>query len=594
MRSSFFRAVFGLTCLGCLSFWVSLGAALAKASSDWSPKEVGHGAPSHSAAMLPDREASGPAGERTTEGIGQRPRVVLEADGPMQSSEGGADQDSVFLDLLQRTAFYFFWNEANPATGLIRDRSRPHSPCSVASLGFGLTAICIAIDRGWVRRDLGRARVLAALNTLWKTPQGRATQGVSGYKGFFYHFLDMNTGLRSGSCELSSIDTALLLAGVLYAREYFSSTDSLDGLVRSLADSIYLRVDWNWMRNYAPGLMMGYYPESGFINAWWRGYNEAMVMYVLALGSPTHPVPASVWQAWTSGYSWETHYGYSYVAFPPLFGHQYSHCWIDFRDIADSYMRAKGITYFENSRRATLAARAYCIANPKGFVGYGENLWGITACDGPTGYMARGAPPPYNDDGTIAPTAAGGSMPFTPEESIAALRYMYDNYRTRLWGEYGFRDAFNLTVNWWATDVIGIDQGPIIIMIENYRTQKVWRLFMQNPYVRVGLARAGFAPFTGVPQEPGECIPRGVQLHQNYPNPCNSGTVISFELQRPAWVRLSVYDALGREVSTLINELCAEGQRCVEFVPPREASGIYFYRLWTKGFSSTRKMVVAK
>lgn len=528
------------------------------------------------------------------QGLGPFPCPVRELDVPTGSAGGGVEQDSVFLDLLQRTAFYFFWNEANPATGLIRDRSRADSPCSVASVGFGLTAICIAIDRGWVRRDLGRARVLAALNTLWKTPQGRAPQGVSGYKGFFYHFLEMNTGLRSGSCELSSIDTALLLAGVLYAREYFSTADSLDGVVRSLADSIYLRVDWNWMRNYAPGLMMGYYPESGFINAWWRGYNEAMIMYVLALGSPTHPVPASVWQAWTSGYSWETHYGYSYVAFPPLFGHQYSHCWIDFRHIVDPYMRAKGITYFENSRRATLAARAYCIANPKGFVGYGENVWGITACDGPTGYLARGAPPPYNDDGTIAPTAAGGSMAFTPEESIAALRFMYDNYRMSLWSEYGFRDAFNLTVNWWATDVIGIDQGPIIIMIENYRSNKVWRVFMQNPYVQAGLARAGFAPFTSVPHEPTERVPHAVQLYQNYPNPCNSGTMICFELRYPAWVKLGVYDALGRQVSMLVDEACEAGQHRVKFVPPGEAGGVYLYRLQTDGFSATRKMVVAK
>jgi hypothetical protein len=417
---------------------------------------------------------------------------------------------------------------------------------------------------------------------------------VSGYKGFFYHMLDMRTGLRAWNSELSSIDTALLLAGVLYAREYFSAPDSLDSLVRALADSIYLRVDWNWMRNYAPGLMMGYYPETGFINAWWRGYNEAMIMYILALGSPTHPVPNSVWQAWTSGYSWETHYGYSYVAFPPLFGHQYSHCWIDFRGIADAYMRAKGITYFENSRRATLAARAYCIANPKGFVGYGENVWGITACDGPTGYLARGAPPPYNDDGTIAPTAAGGSMPFVPEYCLAALRHMYDNYRTRLWGEYGFRDAFNLTVNWWASDVIGIDQGPIVIMIENFRSGKVWRLFMQNPYVQEGLARAGFSPFTSVAQEPMEAVPEGPKLYQNYPNPFNTATVIVFELPQPAWVTLKVFDALGREVETLLNGPSAAGRHTVPFAPPADASGFYLYRLEAGASSATRKMVVAK
>ncbi|MBC7186278.1 MAG: T9SS type A sorting domain-containing protein [Calditrichaeota bacterium] len=553
--------------------------------------------PAHrTASYQPEARRADEGAVPTCPGLGTEAQPQVEAALLPTSALDGlsdAEDDSVFLDLLQRTAFTFFWNEANPTTGLIRDSSLPNSPCSIASLGFGLTAICIAIDRGWVRRDLGRSRVLAALKTLWTAPQGKAAQGVSGYKGFFYHFLDINTALRTWDCELSSIDTALLLAGVLYAREYFAGADSLDCLVRSLADSIYLRVDWNWMRNYAPGLMMGYYPETGFINAWWRGYNEAMIMYILALGSPTHPVPSSVWSAWTSGYSWETHYGYSYVAFPPLFGHQYSHCWIDFRDISDPYMRAKGITYFENSRRATLAARAYCIANPKGFVGYGENIWGITACDGPTGYLARGAPPPFNDDGTIAPTAAGGSMPFTPQHSLAALRHLYDNYRMRLWGEYGFRDAFNLTLNWWSSCVIGIDQGPIIVMIENYRSGKVWRVFMQNPYVQEGLARAGFVPFTGVGEEP--CgVPRQVRLYQNYPNPCNTSTVIGFELPQPTWVKLVVYDALGRVVGTLVDEPRAAGQHVVRFVPPGDASGVYLYRLQTAGLSATKKMVIAK
>jgi hypothetical protein len=209
------------------------------------------------------------------------------------------------------------------------------------------------------------------------------------------------------------------------------------------------------------------------------------------------PLTPKFWKEWTSGYKWKTSYGQSFVHFAPLFGHQYSHCWIDFRGIADDYMRAKGIDYFENSRRATLAQRAYCVANPGRFNGYGELVWGLTACDGPgsekfRAYSARGAPPAENDDGTIAPTAVGGSLPFAPEICIPTLRHLCDKYRPNIWTRYGFCDAFNLTANWWDPEVLGIDQGPILVMIENYRTRKVWNTFMKAPEVQRGLKAAGF------------------------------------------------------------------------------------------------------
>jgi hypothetical protein len=293
--------------------------------------------------------------------------------------------DSVFLDLVQRASFDFFWQEANPSNGLIKDRSASGAPCSIASVGFGLSSICVAIDRGWITRAAGRDRVLTTLKTFWEKPQGREAQGRIGYKGFFYHFLDMTTATRTWNSELSSIDTALLLAGILDAKQYFTDTDPTEIQLRALADSIYYRADWKWMRNFMPGLAMEWKPETGFSGAWWRGYNEAMIMYILGLGSPTYPIPSTTWAAWVSYYEWQTQYGYEYVNFPPLFGHQYSHCWIDFRNIQDDYMRQRGIDYFENSRRATLAARAYCSANPKRWAGYGENVWGITACDGPNG-----------------------------------------------------------------------------------------------------------------------------------------------------------------------------------------------------------------
>jgi len=406
--------------------------------------------------------------------------------------------DSAFLEYLQQTAFDFFWYEANPKNGLVRDRSQPDSVCSIAAVGFGLTAIGIGIDHGWISREEGRDRVLKTLQTFWNGPQGTNSEGMIGYKGWFYHMLGMNTAAREWKCELSSIDTALLLAGVLYAKEYFSRDEPVENQIRSLASALLNRVDWNWMTDGGNSLTMGWRPETGFIKSRWIGYNEAMILCLLGMGVSTNALPGSQWAVWTSGYDWHTNYGQAYVEFPPLFGHQYSHCWIDFRQMPDRYMSTRGIDYCENSRRATLAQRTYCIANPGGFAGYGSNVWGLTACDGPgrgqfAGYSARGAPPPQNDDGTLAPTAVGGSLPFAPEVCLPALRYMYDRYLTNIWSVYGFRDAFNLTANWWDTDVIGIDQGPILIMLENYRSEKVWRVFMRNPEILRGLQAAGFS-----------------------------------------------------------------------------------------------------
>jgi hypothetical protein len=414
-----------------------------------------------------------------------------------QAAEPEFSSDAEFLELLQRKAFDYFWLEANPTSGLIRDRSRANSYCSIASVGFGLTAICIGIDHHWITRAQGRDRVLTTLKTFWEMRQGSDAEGVIGHKGWFYHFLHMDTGLRAWKSELSSIDTALLLAGVIYARESFDGSHTDEVAIRDLANRIYGRIDWRWMANGKDTLTMGWHPETGFIRRRWIGYNEAMILLLLGLGAPDSSLSSKFWNEWTGGYQWKTSYGQSFVHFAPLFGHQYSHCWIDFRGVADDYMRGKGIDYFENSRRATLAQRAYCIANPGKFKGYDELVWGLTACDGPgfgkfQAYSARGAPPPENDDGTIAPTATGGSLPFAPEVCLPTLRHFYDQYRTNIWTPYGFCDAFNLTANWWDPEVLGIDQGPILIMIENYRTGKIWKTFIKAPEVQRGLKAAGF------------------------------------------------------------------------------------------------------
>ncbi len=476
--------------------------------------------------------------------------------------------DSVFLDYVQRAAVDYFWYEANPVNGLIRDRSERSSPASIASVGFGLSAIHVGVGRGWIPRTAARDRVLATLRTFWEGPQGTATSGTIGYRGFFYHFLDMTTATRmvSWNTELSSIDTGLLLAGVLDARQFFDGADPTETEIRRLADSIYARVEWDWMCNGGASLTHGWQPASGFLPYRWTGYCEAMILYILAIGGPAHAIPGSAWTAWTSGYSWfSNQYGYSFLGFPPLFGHQYSHCWVDFRSIADAYMAGKGLTYAENTRRATLAQQAYCVANPGGFTGYGSLVWGLTACDGPTatgylGYSARGAPGPgTTDDGTIAPTAPAGSMPFTPEVSLPTLRNLYNQYRTTILTPYGFADAFNLKANWWDADVIGIDQGPIALMIENYRGGSLWSRMMGSAEIQRGLSTAGFTPVVSVPEE-SRTVPLRWALEQNYPNPFNPTTVIRYELASAAGVKLAIFDLLGREVAVLVNEPKAAGR----------------------------------
>jgi hypothetical protein len=404
----------------------------------------------------------------------------------------------------------------------------------------------------------------------------------------------MSSATRTWSSELSSIDTALLFAGIIDARQYFSTNDPLDVEVRTLADSIVHRANWEFFRNNGVGVRMGWKPGTGFNGfGTWVGYNEAMILYILAIGSPTHAIPPSSWFTWTSGYNWSTQYGYSYVIFPPLFGHQYSHCWIDFRSIRDIYMESRGISYFENSRRATYAAREYCIDNPGNFVGYGPNLWGLTASDGPNGYIAHGAPPPQNDDGTITPTAAASSIAFAPGVVIPALHHMYDAYGPQLFGIYGFKDAFNLTVNWWGPDFLGIDQGPIIIMIENYRTEAVWNRFMGYPDIQSGLERAGFDPVVGIPEEGTPEAP-AIALLQSAPNPFRDRAKITYRLAGPGHTTLRLYDVLGRPVTTLVEESQAAGEHEVMLNGERLPNGVYWYQLQSSNESLERRCILIK
>ena len=509
---------------------------------------------------------------------------------------GAQLSDDELLDAIQQPAFQFFWNEANPSNGLIRDRSQPGSPCSIASVGFGLSAICVGVDHGWVTRTDAAQRVRTTLNTFYTGPQSTAASGTIGYKGFFYHFLDMNTGTRFvtwSNVELSSIDSALLMAGILDARQYFDSPDTDEVAIREMADSLESRMDWTFFRNGASNIYMGWLPATGFAGfGQWRGYNEAMILNLLALGSPSHPQPTFVWTGWTSNYNYSTQYGQTYILFPPLFGHQYTHCWVDFRLINDLYGRNhSGLTYFENSRRATLAQRAYCMANPGGFVGYNDSTWGITACDGAPadgGYKARGAPPAQNDDGTLAPTAVAGSLPFAWDVCLPALHNLYNNYPS-LWGPYGFRDAFNLTRAWYDTDYIGIDEGPIVLMIENFRTERVWNRMMSHPSIQTGLSRAGFLPATVAA---GPSPMRALALLASEPSPLSGRGLIRFRMPEAGAARLVLFDARGREARVVIDERRPAGEQSVAFDPQGLAAGVYLARLVTDAGTATGKYVL--
>lgn len=515
---------------------------------------------------------------------------------PAAPSAGRSLTTAALLDSLQRTGFLYFWEQANPVNGLIRDRSQNWSPCSIAAQGFGISAICIGIDHGWVSREAGRDRIMLGMQTLWDGPQSDASFGTNGYRGLFYHFLDINSGLRTWDSELSTIDTALLMAGILDARQYFDSADPGDVELRALADSLYLRVDWDFMRSGGGAIRMGWKPGTGFSGfVYWIGYNEAMILYLLALGSPTYPVPEFTWGYWTTGYQWETHYGHSYVIFPPLFGHQYSHCWVDFRNNWDEYMQLRGITYFENSRRATLAQREYCIANPGGWADYGPETWGLTASDGPDGYSARGAPPAQNDNGTITPTAPASSIVFAPEVVIPTLHNLYDTYGDMIWGRYGFKDAFNISRFWFGGDYIGIDQGPIVIMTENYLNERVWNRFMSNPYVQTGLVRAGFQTIVGVGDDGDDLVgdPRLV-VDQNVPNPFRGTATVAYRLAEPGPATLRLYDLRGRCLRTVVAESADKGYNHFNLDARGLPSGSYLYSVEAGSSRAWKRCIIIR
>lgn len=412
---------------------------------------------------------------------------------------------------IQRTAFAYFEYETHPDNGLVMDKNAPNWPASIAATGLALACYPIAVERSLMDRRSALARTLATLRFFHTSQQGEQAD-ATGHHGFYYHFLDSQTGKRAWNCELSSVDTSFLIGGILAAAAYFQADNAEEREIRERAEALYRRVEWDWLLDDSGHIRHGWRPETGFIPFRWEGYDESLLMNVLALGSPTHPVPASTYEAWTSSFAWKTCYDIDYLHSAPLFTHQLSHVWLDLRGIQDNFMRQHGIDYFENSRRATEIQRRYAIENPLGFKGYGEHGWGITASDGPGpatrmidgierqffDYEGRGAP--YGvDDGTLAPWSVAASLPFAPEIVEPAVHCYVHKLKLHDIHRYGFRATFNPTFGeanspfgWKSPWHYGLNIGPIVAMIENHHTGMLWQCMRKVPWMVDGLRKAGF------------------------------------------------------------------------------------------------------
>jgi len=396
--------------------------------------------------------------------------------------------DEAFLEEVESASFRFFWEQGNPYTGITRDRCNAITPDkstlgSIASTGFGLTAICIGDERAYVAHAEARGRVLNTLRFLWKK--------LPNHRGFFYHWADVNTGERLWDSEVSSIDTAILLCGILTCKTHFQHSEISD-----LASEIFNRVDWTWLSEDTAILPHGWTPETGFLQYRWDNYSEMMMMYLLGLGSQKYPLAPETWTAWKRmPFEYD---GIRYIgSFAPLFVHQYSQAWFDFRNKRDQYA-----DYFQNSSTATEVHKRFCMDLNSQFPDYTDRLWGITASDSVKGYVVWGGPPATGPiDGTVVPCAAGGSLPFLPQETLTVLQTIKNRFGDRAWSRYGFVDAFNPLTGWYDTDVIGIDTGITMLMAENVRTGFVWNTFMKNPEATRGMQRAGFKTYRplGVP-----------------------------------------------------------------------------------------------
>ena len=420
-------------------------------------------------------------------------------------------EDEKMLDTIQYKTFQYFINEHHPEKGIVKDRAKEGSPASIAATGFALPVYAVGVERKWISREKAADITLKTLRYFANSIQSDTDSLAIGYKGFFYHFIGMESGKRQWNCELSSIDTGILMMGVVFVRNYYNQNSADEKEIRELSDKLLGRLDWSVFymdeKSKQPfTISMAWDPEKGITNWGWHGYTEGLFLYVLAAGTGIEN-PKKTYNRWLRTYSWKTPYpGLSHVTFPPLFGHQFSQTFIDFRGLADPYLKEKKIDYFENSRRATITQQKYAIENPKGWVGYDSLTWGFTATDGPgsaynfgdkkfEGYAGRGSSgkdETVGEDGTLAPYGVLASLPFTPELSLATIKNMNAKYGTEIWGKYGYYDAFNPTAKWVDNDFIGIDQGSMLLLIENFRSGLVWNYVMKDPVIQKGLKTLHF------------------------------------------------------------------------------------------------------
>ena len=508
--------------------------------------------------------------------------------------------DDEMLTMVQEASFRYFWDYAHPVSGLIRERSASGNTVTIGGSGFGVMAILVGIQRGFITRNEGIDRMLKILNFL-------TTHAIKFY-GAFPHWMDGETGEVKPFSQYDDgadlVETAFLIQGLLAAREFFNENNTNEFIIRTLITQIWEEVEWDWFRKE---------PNSNFLywhwspNYQWQinfrliGWNETMITYLLGIASPTHKIPASMYHnGWASSPNYlngRTFYNIPlYVGWDnggPLFFTHYSFLGFDPSNKKDAYTN-----YFINNRNTTLINRAYCIDNPENHLGYGENSWGLTASDDPlVGYLAH-EPTAANDNGTLTPTAALSSMPYTPTESMNVLLNFYRTYGENLWGPYGFKDAFNLDQNWFAESYLAIDQGPIVVMIENYRSGLLWEKFMANPEIQPMLDSIGFVfDPTDVNEDPN--VVYNFELNNNYPNPFNPSTTITFNLPSTQQVELNIYNVLGKKVKQLINNVLTEGEHKITWdgtndLNEKLPSGVYVYSLRLEGKLLSKKMILQK
>lgn len=506
--------------------------------------------------------------------------------------------DEEFLDMVQRTTFRYFWDYAHPISGLARERLNSGNTVTIGGSGFGVMALLVGIERNYISRAAGIERMLTILNFL--------TNQTTRYHGVFSHWLDGSTGATIPFSQYDNggdlVETAFLIQGLLAARSYFDGSDSAEVQIRNLITNIWEAVEWDWYRRFPASNFLYWHWSPNYnwqMNMIIQGPNEAQIIYMLAIASPTHSVPASLYHnGWASSSNYingNTYYGYKiYVGWAyggPLFFTHYSFLGFDPRAKKDAYAN-----YFVNNRNITLIHKAYCTANPRGFQGYGPNCWGLTASDDPTGYRVH---EPNNDNGTITPTAALSSTPYTPNESIEVIKHLYRTYGNQLWGEYGFKDAFNVSQNWFASSYLAIDQGPIIVMIENYRSRLLWNMFMANSEIQPMLNAIGFVPDSSTKVHSADKFEYSFKLDGNYPNPFNPSTVIRFEIPERQHVRMNIFNMLGERIKEVFQGELPKGINEITWFADDEfgktvTSGVYLYQIESKDKYLIGKMILQR